>query len=417
MKKIKHLVLISLIFLSNKALADDGFNIDNLINVSGDLRSYYFERGFSNAPSEHTYSFGGAINLETAPIFKYFQIETTFYTAQPLGLNSSNPLRYDATLPGKAVNALGQAFAQFKNDNLLIRAGNQLIDTPWLGPSDSRMIPATYQGLFSTYAINDYWTLTALRTIGFKSRTNNSFASVNLYNPEIIGGTPIPALGKTTDNGALAFASTVKIKDLNSEIWYYQFYDFARMLYNNNTYTLKTSTIFNPVFGLQLLRENSTGNNLIQQTTGKGPDASAFGALAGVENNYIRATVAYNKIFAEDNAFHNGDIVSPYTTGYATDPLYTTQMLAGLIEKAPGDAVKFALTFFAFNHQLNITPSFAKYYTNPQMPDSSEGNLDIQYKFVGVLKGLSIRDRTSILNSNDPRGRQVNTRLMLQYSF
>jgi hypothetical protein len=47
----------------------------------------------------------------------------------------------------------------------------------------------------------------------------------------------------------------------------------------------------------------------------------------------------YNKVEQETgSAIGDGSIISPFTASYATDPLYTTSMIRGLVEAGPGHA-------------------------------------------------------------------------------
>ena len=162
---------LSICVASRTAIADN--NMDSTIGIDsfydeivhfldqttidGDIRSYYFSRNFREVPSEFNdpsqaaYSLGGNIRILTAPVLGGFQAGAALYTAQDLGLNSDNPKHVDQTLPGDNITVLGQLYLQYKRGDFLIRGGDQLINTPWMGPSDSRMIPATYRGVYGTF--------------------------------------------------------------------------------------------------------------------------------------------------------------------------------------------------------------------------------------------------------------------------
>lgn len=89
-------------------------------------------------------------------------MDGTLYTAQPLGLNSNNQHRVDNTLPGYSLTTLGQSYLQYENSLLSFQGGNQILTTPWINASDSRMIPATYQTLYGKITPNNNLTVTLL---------------------------------------------------------------------------------------------------------------------------------------------------------------------------------------------------------------------------------------------------------------
>ncbi len=400
---------------------DDAF--DNFIKntvINGDIRNYYFSRDYTNpdASNQAAYSLGGNLRILTAPILGGFQLGAGIYTAQDLGMDNNNPKKVDQSLPGVPVTVLGQAYLQYQNSRILIRGGDQLINTPWMNAADSRMIPATYRGIYGSWSPQENMSFIALRIFDFKSRISDSFSATNLYTPDN-SGTPIHGLAGDTFAGAQAVGATYKTGAINSQLWGYQFFDFGKLLYADAQYTFAQSANLHPFIGIQGLKEWGDGNDILQQVSSDAADATAFGAQIGLDNPRVRFTTSYNKIFQANGAYNNGDIVSPYTSGYASDPLYTTSMLAGLVEKSSGDAVKIAATVFAFDKQIQFTTSFARYFTAPNTPNTNETDFDLTYTFPksSRFKGLSIRNRFGILTGNTSLGTFYANRLMLQYSF
>ncbi len=85
-----------------------------------------------------------------------------------------------------------------------------------------------------------------------------------------------------------------------------------------------------------------------------------------------------------------GGWASPYTDGYATDPLFTTQISQGMADRrAAGNSYKVALTFTSTNKKWVFIASDAWYnYGNALAPENTnEWNLDGQYRFSKVPKG------------------------------
>jgi hypothetical protein len=396
------------------------------VNVDGKVRLYNFERIFDKPyhHSQKSFSLGGSLNFLTDPFLTGFRLGATYYTAQPFGFNDSNPAYQDATLPGTVVNALGQAFVQYQNTFLNVKVGDQLVITPWVGPSDTRMVPATYQGVLGTVTPITGLDITAFRLNKFKSRTSSKFNKTNLYNSINSGGTSIPGLGNEQDDGSLALGGQYKStnKALMIQGWGYKFYDFAKMLYGELTYMVNPTGYFVPLMGIQYVRTAPDGTNILNQLHQGNVDGTGYGALIGAKIGNSEFMLGYNNIPRHHGAFKNGDLVSPYTTGYATDPLYTTSMIQGLVEKAAGSAFKMGGAYFFFDKQLMLKASYATYNTYHYIPNTNETDLDfiyapINFFNINVNRSLSLRYRIGFLNGLVANKSFIYSRLMLEYDF
>lgn len=134
------------------AHADTLASFINKGEISGVVRSYYFSKlyGASKKENADAYSLGGILNAKTASL-DGFSAGVSFYTANSLGTHGDDSKKVDTTLMGLApsINALGQAYLQYAMPKLLlIRVGNQVINTPWIGARDSRMLPPDLPGRF-----------------------------------------------------------------------------------------------------------------------------------------------------------------------------------------------------------------------------------------------------------------------------
>jgi len=388
------------------------------LHLDGNLRTYFFQRNYTNPnlSNQKAFSFGGKLNALTEDCFYGFRMGATAYTAQPLGLNSHNPNKVDLTLPGKPVTTLGQAFLQYENNYFLTRIGNQLISTPWLNEADTRMIPATYQGLYAKITPMTDFDLTAMRMIRFKSRIKGGFSKTNLYSP-INLGTPVNALDNQTVMGTLALGAQYKQCDFKAQVWGYQFYNIAKLYYGDVSYTMDIGTLVKPIVGVQVGHEHNDGNPVFNTSSVAKKNSDVYGALLGAEIADGSVTIGYNNIPKHTGSFQNGDIVSPYTSGYTSDPLYTTAMIAGLIEKSAGSAMKGTVQYNFFEKQLHFLVCYARYKTSPFIPNTSETDFDLTYKPNGQLKNLSLRYRVGFLKHHPVFGRFIYNRLMVQYDF
>ena len=457
----------------------------------GNLRSYFFAREESNSVvhdqttasgtplNQNSFSLGGYAGLITAPLYG-LQAGLTLGAANSLGLNpkgsaysqiytsptgkqSYSDLRTDLSLPGGTFYVLKEGFLQYTHKYFKVRGPDQIIDTPWIMPSDSRMAPSAFRGVYAeAYPFQDIEPLKDISFVGlrlwsFNGRSDTTFVPNNLYmTGHMQGQVGLGGLTGVTTPGAMAVGMKFTPKDApyKGELWYNQFYDFSNLLWFDGSYKLKTGTDFTPLFGFQFADQSSTGTcdlclataaNSGQGATGTGAaNTQAYGALLGVDTPWITVTAAYNNILAQRNTFQNGNLISPYSWGYSTDPLYTTQMINGLIEKnTAGQAWKMAATSYFMDKQIKAMLSYAQYYlvgcdtgavsaattcTKTQgytagssylNNTSNETNIDVTYFFAkaSMLDGLSVRNRMGVAQGNSSRGHDWYERFQIQYQF
>lgn len=436
MRRCACLILAGLFFSAPWSLAHaaskpiskkDRLSLAGLGTLSGQFRDYDFYRwyeGLEAPPDAYANGVAGLFNFRSLRFGGHWRVAASFYVAEDLfGLNNSHAARTDVTLFGTSnIQSLGQAYLSYASRTWALSAGDKMIETPWMGPSDSRLIPATYQGLFGTWRPIRGLTFMALRVFRWKSRTSSNFSATNLYNRAgvagIYGGEGTPAVGLTRNTGTLALGSQWDQGSVNSSFWYYHFYGFAEMAYGSGQVTVPFARGSHLLAGIQLMREWSSGHTLLEAPV----SSTVYGAEVGVRSGATQITLGYDKIPQSTGVFHEGGIVSPYSAGYATDPLYTTSMTAGLVEKAPGEAAKLALTQF-FGNTFRLILSEAGYWTAPLFPDTHETDLDVTWYGAQTLRGLSIRNRLGIVTGLDGAfggpnlGTFLYERIMIQYRF
>ncbi len=403
--------------------------------VDGQIRAYNFDRFFGrNTTNLSAFSLGGYINAHTASL-DGFSADAGFYTANSLGANSTNP---DVTLMGKgtSVNALGQAYLQYQLPGIfMVRAGNQTLNTPWVNTSDSRLIPATYQGVFAEVTPLSHWNIYGMRIFRWKSRTSSDYYKDNLYYPatyagdSMWGGSSAVLSGTPPQTqGILAFGTSYKNRGVNAQAWYYNYYHFANMFYGQASYTYRTGTGVDPFAGGQVSREwgsSSLLNSLqIDGSSGQGVNSTAWGLVAGVNYDLASAILgkgqlswAYNQLGYHAGAVGGGAIISPYTVGYATDPLYTTSMIRGLVEMGTGNAWKVKWTQHLLDNRFLFIAAYAGYHLH-SAGSANDIYGDLTYFPEGFFKGLSIRDRVEVAHRDiGNTGYFIYNRVMLTYNF
>ena len=405
-------------------------------HVDGQLRAYYFSRLYdaSNVPDASAFSGAALLNLRSGTFGDGFSLGASFLTANSFGVQSGNPATIDSTLMGlgNSVSALGQAYVQYENALMQVRAGYQYLNTPWLGQSDSRVMPASYNAVSAVFKPAKGWELYALRSFAWKSRTSGGYTNDNLYYPPTFNGDAmygglggLPATAHAS-NGTWALGTGYGADGFKGQAWYYDFLNFARMGYLEGGYTLKTGTGFDPFVGAQYVDETSGSNNFLVVNhaalfgvPGSSVKSRVWGVTGGVIIPHGRIDLGYNKVAGETGAVGGGAIISPYTAAYATDPLYTTSMIRGLVEMGPGHAWKAKFTYNLLQN-LQVIAAYAK-YTTQYRGNSHDVYVDVIYNLGGYLKGLTLRNRweRSVGGWNLNPGNKPFTcnRVMVSYQF
>lgn len=402
---------------------------------SGQLRAYYFRRDYAAASVADASAFavGGLFDYETPEFLQGFSVAASYFTANALGTHERNAARIDSTLSGTAnsVNALGQAYVQYRGHRALVRLGNQLLATPWAGASDSRVLPATYQAAFGALTPVPGLRLQLLRILRYKSRTAAGYFRDNNYYPPAwqgdaayggLGNLPADAPGTA---GTLAAGGDYRTGELKATAWYYDFYGFGHLFYAQVDGALSGRGTIRPFAGLQVVREWNQPNVFARTGTrlfgepGTTVSNLTLGASLGVRIGGASLAAAYDRLRAEGaGAFGGGALVSPYTASFATDPLYTSSMIRGMVELGPGTSWKISASGRLPARHLELAASFAEYRSDFNGRDS-ETYFDLTYRPRGRLEGLSVRNRLEIGagHVNPGHGRFIYNRLMLAYAF
>ncbi|NII54071.1 OprD family outer membrane porin [Luteibacter sp. SG786] len=416
------------------AHADDFFRD---ARVDGEVRLYRFDRNYDNPTSKDQFSnsLAGLLTVHSGQVNGFSAVVTGF-SAHSFGTQSHDKGRIDASLmgPDNVIDGFTQAYVEYANRWVVVRAGDQYLDTPWMGRSDSRVIPASYQGATLDFKPAKGWDIYAIRTLRWKSRTSDGYNDDNVYYPSTYHGDSmygnngsLPSSARSQD-GTTALGSAYAGHGLKAQAWYYDFEHFGRMGYIDGMYTIDTGTLLKPFIGAQFVRETTGSDNVIVDThtkitgvAGQRVDASAWGVDAGVGVGKAKFDVSYNKLDSDRNAVGAGAIISPYTNTYATDPLYTTSMLRGLVEQGPGHAWKARAQYSLLHDDLQLIASYAHYDTVLR-GTSHDVYVDIVWKLDKLLKGLQLRNRWEHTvggrnNLNPGNMPWTNNRLMLSYRF
>jgi len=288
--------------------------------ITGQLRFAYYTVDWQHIhPFQHSSSFGGWLNLKTAP-FHNFSIDVTLNTAQALGLNPTNLAAEVPELPATNVSALSQAYLQYKHGGVTVRGGNQAINTPFANESDFRMIPATFQGVSAVWAdALPGLTLSAYRMYRFKPWWATGFERTDTGNSPFNAG-QVPAVDSI---GFAAFGAEYQNKSLKLSGWYYDMYNRLDLMYGEASYHVAIGGHFLKalILGTQALRESNTSSQVAPY---RDVNSKLYGAQLGfvVPHNVI--FVSYNDVPTHDGSFQAGGFVDPYLQGnFNSSPIYT----------------------------------------------------------------------------------------------
>jgi len=433
----------------------------NPLTYGGFARSYYFTRtnaspyGLPQTTNVlNQASFNTAVNLHAAYTFAdHWTIGGTYLYANPLNgcstaqdqLQSGGPCsgktatfvsgnssvlyplpptNPDNTLPGFELSTLYEAYLQYKDDRLFARGGNQLFNSPWANPSDSRLKPVAFQGGDVSYKFTPHWNAEAAFMDRFEDRAQSAFVNSTLLTATNIidasgaaSNLLLPKYSAVTTSGfgygRLGYADA----HLTANLHYYDFVDIANAEWLDAKYLLSQPSAYKPFIALQAGNETNTGKAVIgkinSQVVGlqvgatiqknvdvalsfdyipEKSDSFATGLPAGTicnpappsqppaktpVGNQISVTAGSapfmyflpsggtpNCILNPNGSatVYYGGWASPYTDSYATDPLFTTSISQGMADRrSPGASSKLQATWYGDNRQIRLIASYALY--------------------------------------------------------
>ncbi len=345
---------------------------------------------------------------------------------------NTNP---DDTLPGFTLSTFYEAYLSYKAYGWDGTLGNQLFNTPWANPSDSRLKPAAFQGGDLGYTFPSGLTFEAADMLTFENRTSSDFSRQTLLtsypagNPGLASNIVVPGgLGINTNGLTFGKVGYNNSHGISANGYFYGVSDLVNAWWFDGRFTL-TPKGWAPFIALQGGTESNAGQSFIgkidSQNVGvqiganvtknivlsAGYDSIPWhtdtvflpkNVTCGNSNYQISAKGATLSYFLPTNAaqcftntngttqIYYGGWASPYTDGYATDPFFTTQISQGMADRrSPGDSWKVAIAFTSTNKKWVFIASDAWYnYGNALAPENTnEWNLDGQYHFSRVGKG------------------------------
>lgn len=285
------------------------------------------------------------------------------------------------------VLSLNQAYINYQYTNKVnVTIGNIIITTPWVNSVSSNpgatyaMGNNTYQGGVINVQALPSLLITGFTAVGYLQYPNSWFNQQTYYNTKS---------GILHNNEATRGTSGVgltwnPVDSYSGKLWFYNFADYASMGYLDNSYHLGLSTSSSFDFAFQAFSQGSSGSAITskivipsQNTTAGYISSNGIGAKIALNLGNNTSSISYNNIFGRSGSYLNGGMVTPYTYGMETDPLYTTPALTSLAELGSGSAYTIRNSTSFMEKSLKFNLSFSQFFVNQVY--SSQANQITEY--------------------------------------
>lgn len=347
------------------------------------------------------------------------------------GAQSTVQVGQPNTYASEGVLSPSQTYIDYKFSNILqFTVGNMLLATPWVSSTNSA--PAgpiftnynnTYLGFSTDIKVLDSLVLSGFHAYSYIQYPNSFPSSSNLYT---IKGGPFADFGETDNTGVTGVAAKWNpTPAYNANLWFYEFSSYANMWYFDNNFRVKLDDAYSMDVGLQALNQSSNDNSIVANITLPGTDKPAglinsnvIGVKWGLNVPHDFFSISYNNMFGPNGSFLNGGMVTPYTFGLGSDPLYTTPALTSLAEIGSGYAYTVKNTYRMLQDQLAINLSYSSFHINQVFagqPDAPVTEIDAGTIY-NWTKNLNTFARI-IYVYNPVFGVQWQPRLIVNYTF
>lgn len=349
------------------------------------------------------YAYGANLFGQTGSVAG-FSLGGLFTAMNPYFVNQMNGYNTNSSpfLPSNQQVTLAEAYLEYQYSNIFqIDAGYIGINnSPWLSENyyPNVMSPGTnYQGILVNVYPGGGWLLTALTFNAAQIVSETGFTSYTFYNKgyDYLGGTIVNNNPSVTSSGTAALGADYTGWDnqYNLRLWGYQFNNYGTLLYADNSIKFQPSKALSFNLAAQAGTDNQLNNNSNALTNDNlGQISSNFvGLLGGVNYDWFGLNLAYNNVWGTNSAYGNGAIVTPYTYGFATDPLYSTPYMSGLADLGTaGSAYKLNPSFTFLNGSLSFSTAYTIFNTS-----IAEWNGTQEYDFtatynISQIKGLTL---------------------------
>jgi len=283
-----------------------------------------------------TLALGGKLGIKTSPI-SGVRLAATFYTTNALFGEDEEGMFLDSNRDGYAI--VGEAYLEAKLGETTLKAGRQIVDTPYADSDDIGMIPNTFEGI--TLVNQDIADTTVVLA------ALDKWAGVDAEVPEKFKN--MQSSGDAVLTAGILYEG---IESTTLQAWHYRLdevnFNYFEAGYENEQFNLAAQ-----------YSDQDNGNSVV-------------GLQAGVNMGNVTLTSAYNKV--------NGTVAN----GFGGGPFFTSaedHTIAEVVDQEALlvgaeyaiDNLSLALTHVTFDKGENETDYTASYAFNDKM------SLDVIY--------------------------------------
>jgi len=300
------------------------------VKVEGQLRAGAVQVEDEAGEKTSTLALGGKLGIKTAPILGV-RLAATFYTTNALFGEDEEGMFLDSN--SNSYSIVGEAYVEAKLGKTILKAGRQIVDTPYADSDDIGMIPNTFEGV--TLVNQDIADTTVVLA------SLDKWAGVDADVPEKFK--EMQGSGDAVLTAGIVYEG---VENTTLQAWHYRLdeanFNYFEAGYENEQFTVATQ-----------YTDQDNGN-------------AAFGLQAGVTMGKVTLTSAYNKV--------NGTV----TNGFGGGPFFTSSedhTIAEVVDQEAllvgaeyaMDNLSLALTHVTFDKGENETDYTASYAFNDKM--------------------------------------------------
>ncbi len=373
--------------------------------VWGEWRFYWFSRDFDkNTTDREDIATGGNLHFETAPFYG-ISAGFTFYTSQGMGINDDDKAVYgllssDSSGNHESYSVMGETYIQAAYKGTTLKIGRQEMHTLFVNVHDIRLTPQT----FMAYKLeNDSLLPDTKFTLAYvtevKRRTSTSFETMSDF------------VGAHQDSKVFTAGVEYKgIKGLKMKLWDAYATEIMNAIFFQADYSFKVADDFTLFFSGQYLNEKDQGDKLAGDLS-----TDMFGLKAGFKSMGFYFHASYNKVSDDSPALYPWGGCPQYSSIQIFDGNRVDETTwLGKLGYDFGRLGAKGLSAYVIYADYD-TPDSGTYAS----PDRTETDLNLQYKFSGVMDGLSIRARMAIVDQDENQGGEDfnDYRLYIKYAF
>lgn len=317
--------------------------------ISGLIRLGYVNQGNEARTDTYTTALGSILKYET-PVWNDLKLGVGAYASQKLDFatgsrfeDKSNKDFLDAKANSFAY--LGEAYVDYNANDLNIRVGRQLIDTPLINTDEVRMLPITYEAALVSYRGIEKTTI----AVGYIKRWAGYGTGVDIS--EYIKAAKC-------SNGVIMFGiKNESIEDLAIQGWYYSIDKMTDVFYADAVYNVKPLDSLGLTFMGQYadFRENTKADGTLS-----GTDGNVYGLAVNAQYGMLTLGIAYNEATSDDAKWINN--------GLGGGPYYTSmeEWIIGWMEDEKAYQLKAVVDMSDVGIEgLNITMLYGEFKSAP----------------------------------------------------